>query len=80
MSSIVSGVPEVLVNGPLNEGRVANNVGFLRIEGEALIVELSLHGTYVSSGSARSSRILEPSHVPLAIGRKHEEARGSTLF
>jgi len=82
MNGIVSRVPEVLVNGPLNEGRVANNVNvsFLRIEGEALTVELSLHGIYVSSGSACSSRILEPSHVLLAIGRKHEEAHGSILF
>ncbi|MCS7128148.1 MAG: cysteine desulfurase [Sulfolobales archaeon] len=82
MNGIVSGIPEVLVNGPLNKGRVANNVNvsFLRIEGEALTVELSLHGIYVSSGSACSSRILEPSHVLLAIGRKREEAHGSILF
>ncbi|MEM2410642.1 MAG: cysteine desulfurase NifS, partial [Thermofilaceae archaeon] len=35
---------------------------------------------YVSSGSACSSRVLEPSHVLLAIGRRHEEAHGSILF
>ncbi len=82
MNGIVSTVPEVLVNGPLNELRAANNVNvsFLRVEGEALTVELSLHGIYASSGSACSSRILEPSHVLLAIGRKHEEAHGSILF
>ena len=34
----------------------------------------------MSSGSACTSRILEPSHVLLAIGRKHEEAHGSILF
>jgi cysteine desulfurase len=79
---ILDRVPEVLVNGPLGGMRVANNVNmsFLRVEGEALTVALSLHGVYVSSGSACSSRVLEPSHVLLAIGRKHEEAHGSILF
>ncbi|MCS7105305.1 MAG: cysteine desulfurase [Thermofilaceae archaeon] len=75
-------VPETIVNGPLGEKRVANNanLSFLYVEGEALTVELSMRGVYVSSGSACSSRILEPSHVLLAIGRKHEEAHGSILF
>ncbi|MEL9940502.1 MAG: cysteine desulfurase family protein [Ignisphaera sp.] len=82
IKGITSSVPHTIINGPLNEYRVANNVNvsFLFIEGEALTVELSLHGVYVSSGSACSSRVLEPSHVLLAIGRKHEEAHGSILF
>jgi cysteine desulfurase len=82
MKGILDRVPEVLVNGPTGDARVANNVNmsFLRVEGEALTVELSLYGVYVSSGSACSSRVLEPSHVLLAIGRKHEEAHGSILF
>jgi cysteine desulfurase len=72
----------VLVNGPLGERRAPNNanLSFLYVEGEALTVELSMRGIYVSSGSACSSRILEPSHVLLAIGRRHEEAHGSILF
>jgi len=82
MNGILDRVPEVLVNGPSGDMRVANNanMSFLRVEGEALTVELSLYGVYVSSGSACSSRVLEPSHVLLAIGRKHEEAHGSILF
>jgi len=82
MKGILDKVPEVLVNGPLGDVRVANNVNtsFLRVEGEALTVALSLYGVYVSSGSACTSRVLEPSHVLLAIGRKHEEAHGSILF
>jgi len=46
----------VLANGPLNEYRAANNanISFLFVEGEALTVELSLHGVYVSSGNAYS--------------------------
>ncbi len=75
-------VPEVLVNGPLGGMRIANNanMSFLRVEGGALAVALSLHEAYVSSGSACSCRVLEPCHVLLAIGRKHEEVHGSILF
>ncbi|MCS7099348.1 MAG: cysteine desulfurase family protein, partial [Sulfolobales archaeon] len=80
---ILDRVPEVLLNGPADFSRRAPdnaNLSFLYVEGEALTVELSINGVYVSSGSACTSRILEPSHVLLAIGRKHEEAHGSILF
>ncbi len=82
LNGILSKVSDVLINGPLGDSRVANNVNvsFLYVEGEALTVELSTRGVYVSSGSACTSRVLEPSHVLLAIGRKHEEAHGSILF
>jgi len=82
MKGIIDSVDNVLINGPVDENRVVDNlnVSFLYIEGEALTVELSLRGIYVSSGSACTSRVLEPSHVLLAIGRKHEEAHGSILF
>jgi cysteine desulfurase len=82
IDGVLARVPHVLVNGPLGERRAPNNanLSFLYVEGEALTVELSMRGIYVSSGSACSSRILEPSHVLLAIGRRHEEAHGSILF
>ncbi|MEM4003938.1 MAG: cysteine desulfurase family protein [Ignisphaera sp.] len=85
INGLVEKIPSVIVNGPWDEHvryRVANNanLSFLYIEGEAVTVELSLNGIYVSSGSACTSRVLEPSHVLLAIGRKHEEAHGSILF
>ncbi len=82
LEGIIERVDKVLINGPTGNKRVADNVNvsFLYVEGEALTVELSLRGIYVSSGSACTSRILEPSHVLLAIGRKHEEAHGSILF
>jgi len=82
IKGILDSVTDVLINGPLGESRVANNVNvsFLYVEGEALTVELSTYGVYVSSGSACTSRVLEPSHVLLAIGKKHEEAHGSILF
>jgi cysteine desulfurase len=37
-------------------------------------------GIACSSGSACTSKTLEPSHVLIAIGLKHEEAHGSLLF
>ncbi|RLE79411.1 MAG: cysteine desulfurase, partial [Thermoprotei archaeon] len=82
MKGIQERVSDVLINGPLGEKRVVDNanMSFLYVEGEALTVELSLRGVYVSSGSACTSRHLEPSHVLLAIGRKYEEAHGSILF
>jgi len=53
------------------------NVGFKFIEGEALVLRLDDEGIAASTGSACSSASLEPSHVLLAIGLKHEEAHGS---
>jgi cysteine desulfurase len=72
----------VLLNGPKGQKRVADNanISFLRCEGEALTIELSLSGVYVSSGSACSRRLLQPSHVLVAIGRKFDQAHGSILM
>jgi len=50
---------------------------FAFIEGESLIMELDRYGIAASTGSACSSETLEPSHVLLAIGLKHHQARGS---
>ncbi len=82
LNGILDEIQEVLVNGLLGEKRVVDNlnVSFLYVEGEAITIELSLNGIYVSSGSACTSRVLEPSHALLAIGRRHEEAHGSILF
>jgi cysteine desulfurase len=41
---------------------------------------LSLKGVYVSSGSACTRRLLQPSHVLVAIGRVFDEAHGSILM
>ncbi len=82
IKGLLESVPHTLLNGPEGSRRAVDNVNisFLYVEGEAITVELSLRGIYVSSGSACTSRVLEPSHVLLAIGRKHEEAHGSILF
>jgi cysteine desulfurase len=82
IDEITCGIEDVLVNGPVGDKRAPDNVNisFLRCEGEALTIELSLSGVYVSSGSACSRRLLQPSHVLVAIGRKFDEAHGSMLM
>lgn len=54
---------------------------FSRIEGESILLTMdAMFNIQVSTGSACSSRTLEPSHVLLAIGLKHEEAHGSMIM
>lgn len=62
--------------------RLPNNVNlrFSHLEGEAVVLDLDAEGIAASSGSACSSKSLEPSHVLLAIGLRPEEARGSLRF
>jgi cysteine desulfurase len=59
--------------------RLPNNAHFCfgLIEGESLVLYLDKKGIAASTGSACSSKSLEPSHVLLGIGLKHEEAHGS---
>jgi cysteine desulfurase len=59
--------------------RLPNNVnlGFKYIEGESIVLDLDTEGIATSTGSACSSKSLDPSHVLLAIGLKPEEAHGS---
>jgi cysteine desulfurase len=82
ITGTVESVSDVIVNGPESEKRSPDNanISFLRCEGEALTIELSLKGVYVSSGSACSRRLLQPSHVLVAIGRRFDEAHGSMLM
>ncbi|MEM3613288.1 MAG: aminotransferase class V-fold PLP-dependent enzyme, partial [Candidatus Bathyarchaeia archaeon] len=82
ISGIFEKITDVRLNGPRGEKRAPDNanISFLRCEGEALTIELSLNGVYVSSGSACTRRLLQPSHVLTAIGRKFEEAHGSILM
>lgn len=82
IEGIADSISEVRLNGPVGDKRGTDNVNlsFLRCEGEALTIELSLKGVYVSSGSACTRRLLQPSHVLVAIGRKFDEAHGSILM
>lgn len=53
---------------------------FSFIEGESILLNMDMYEIQVSTGSACSSKTLEPSHVLLAIGLKHEEAHGSMVL
>ena len=53
------------------------NMCFEGIEGESLLLMLDAKGICASSGSACTSGSLDPSHVLLSIGLKHEVAHGS---
>ncbi len=53
------------------------NFGFDYIEGEALVLLLDMSGVAASTGSACSSKSLEPSHVLTGIGLSPEKAHGS---
>lgn len=66
------------LNGHMTK-RLPNNTNFSfdYIEGESLLLTLDDKGIAASTGSACSSKSLEPSHVLMALGLKPEQAHGS---
>jgi len=81
-NKLIKGVLEKIPNSYLNghpKNRLPNNANFWFkfVEGESIVIQLDLSGISASTGSACSSAKLEPSHVLLAIGLKHQEAHGS---
>ena len=71
-------IPYCRLNGHRTKRLPGNvNFSFLFIEGESMLIMLDMKGICGSSGSACTSGSLDPSHVLLAIGLKHEEAHGS---
>ncbi len=81
IDGIISKIPVSFLNGH-RTSRLPNNVNirFSFIEGESLILSLEMEEVYCSTASACTSKTLEPSHVLLAMGLKHEQAHGSLLF
>ncbi len=75
---IESEIPCCRLNGHRSK-RLPGNVSFSfsYVEGESVLIMLDMAGICASSGSACTSGSPDPSHVLLAIGLKHEEARGS---
>ena len=71
-------IEESYLNGHSTK-RLPNNAHFrfTAIEGESLIMSLDDKGIAASTGSACSSKKLEPSHVLMAIGLNEVEAHGS---
>jgi len=81
VKGIIDQIPESFLNGhPTLRLPNTANVRFNYIEGESLILSLDMDGVVCSSGSACTSKTLEPTHVLLALGLKHEKAHGSLLF
>lgn len=78
INTILSEIPYTRLNGSRTERLPSNvNVSVEYIEGESLILLLDLNGICASSGSACTTGSLDPSHVLLALGLKHEVAHGS---
>lgn len=78
IEKVLDRIPYVRLNGHRTQ-RLTNNANFSFqfIEGESMLIMLDQKGVCGSSGSACTSGSLDPSHVLLAIGLKHETAHGS---
>ncbi|MFA5772611.1 MAG: cysteine desulfurase NifS [Thermoplasmata archaeon] len=78
IDNILHNVEESYLDGHRTK-RLPNNVNlrFSAIEGESLVLSLDAKGIAASTGSACSSKKLEPSHVLMAIGLNEVEAHGS---
>lgn len=78
IEKVLKEIPGSYLNGS-KEKRSPNNANFRfdNVEGESLVLALDIEGICASTGSACSSGTLEPSHVLLALGLKHEQAHGS---
>jgi cysteine desulfurase len=81
IEGLLGQLPYTFLNGHPTK-RLPDNVSvrYSFIEGESMLLSLEMNGVLVSSGSACASKTLEPSHVLLATGLKHEEAHGSIMF
>lgn len=78
---VLKQIPYSFLNGHSTNRLPGNiNMRFSFIEGESLVLSLDMEGIEVSSGSACSSKTLEPSHVLLAMGVPTAEAQGSLLI
>jgi cysteine desulfurase len=78
IAAVLSTIPDSHLNGHPIE-RLPNNAHFRfeGIEGESLLLSMKDEGIAVSTGSACSSKTLEPSHTLISCGLLHEEAHGS---
>ncbi|MCZ7663226.1 MAG: cysteine desulfurase [Thermoleophilia bacterium] len=81
IEAVLETIPDAHLNGHPTE-RLPNNAHFRfeGIEGESLLLSLKDEGIWVSTGSACSSKTLEPSHTLISCGLLHEEAHGSLEF
>lgn len=82
--AVLQALPNTVVNsgGGDSDQRLWNttNLGFPRLESEAILLALSERGVCASAGAACSSGSLEPSPVLLAMGIPEAVAHGSVRF
>lgn len=80
-AEVLKRIPEVIVNAKtVKRLPGTSSLTFKYLEGESILLNLSLKGIAVSSGSACSSDSLQPSHVLLAMGIPAECAHGTIRF
>jgi cysteine desulfurase len=79
--AILTTIPDTHVNGR-TDARLPNttNIGFTRLEAEAILLLLSEQGVCASAGAACSSGSLEPSHVLRAMHIDPRVAHGAIRF
>jgi cysteine desulfurase len=76
--AILDNIKEAWINGSMEKRLPGNlNFSFRYVEGESLLLFLDSKGIAASTGSACSSKKLEPSHVLRSLGLKPEECHGS---
>ncbi len=81
MAEIEKRIPDAYINGDRVNRHPGNcNVTFKKIEGESILLMLNAKGISVSTGSACSSKSLEPSHVLMAIGVNEDDIHGTIRF
>lgn len=81
---LINGILDTIPKSHLNghpEKRLPHNAHFRfdYIEGESLILGLKDEKIAAATGSACSSKTLEPSHTLISMGLLHEEAHGSLV-
>ena len=78
IDGLLAAVPMSKLNGSRDNRLPGNcNISLVGVEGESLLLMLDYNGIMASSGSACASASLDPSHVLMSLGMKHEEAHGS---
>ncbi len=81
ISGLLAQIDHICLNGhPTNRLPNNVNVSISFAEGESMCLNLDLEGICVSTGSACSSSVTEPSHVLLALGLPPLQAHSSLRF